>query len=152
MMYFILAAVLVVLDQVVKIAVRSSLALGQQVVLIPHVLALNYVQNTGMAFASLSGNAALLGVVSLVVSIALAVIIARRLLFRHRAGLVILSLILAGAVGNLIDRFALGFVTDMIEVLFVNFYVFNVADSCVVVGGILLVIYVLFFYDKLEKT
>jgi signal peptidase II len=44
----------------------------------------------------------------------------------------------------------MGFVTDMIEVLFINFAVFNVADCCVVVGGILLAIYVLFFWDKLE--
>lgn len=152
MIYFIAAALLVVLDQAVKLAVRSCMALGEQIVLIPHVLALNYVQNTGMAFAALGGQTILLGIVSLVVSVALVIVIAKRLLFRHPAGLAILSLILGGAVGNLIDRMLIGYVTDMIEVLFVQFYVFNIADCCVVAGGILLVIYTLFFYDKLEKT
>lgn len=150
MIYFIAAALLVVLDQVTKLAIRSALDLGQQIVLIPHFLALNYVQNTGMAFASMQGKAALLGAFSAIVSIALAVIIAKKLLFKHPAGLAILTLILAGAVGNLIDRVFMGFVTDMIEVLFMQFYVFNVADCCVVCGGILLVIYTMFFYDKLE--
>lgn len=151
MIYFIAAALLVALDQAVKLAVRSCLALGQQIVLIPHVLALNYVQNTGMAFAALGGRATLLGIVSLVVSVALVIVIVKKLLFHHPAGLAILSLILAGAVGNLIDRLLMGYVTDMIEVLFIQFYVFNIADCCVVAGGILLVIYTLFFYDKLEK-
>lgn len=150
-MYYLIAAALVALDQVTKFLVRSSLTLGEQVVLIPHVLALNYVQNTGMAFASFSGRATLLGLLSLLVSVVLVVVIAKRLLFRHPMGLTALTLILAGAVGNLLDRLFLGYVTDMIEVLFLNFYVFNVADCCVVVGGILMAIYVLFFYDKWEK-
>ena len=59
-----------------------------------------------------------------------------------------LSLILAGAVGNLIDRALLGFVTDMFETTFMDFAVFNVADICVVVGGFLMVFYVLFLWDK----
>lgn len=150
-MYYLIAAALVALDQVTKFLVRSSLALGEQVVLIPHVLALNYVQNTGMAFASFSGRATLLGLLSLLVSVVLVVVIAKRLLFRHPMGLTALTLILAGAVGNLLDRLFLGYVTDMIEVLFLNFYIFNVADCCVVIGGILMAIYVLFFYDKWEK-
>lgn len=150
-MYYLIAAALVALDQVTKFLVRSSLSLGEQVVLIPHVLALNYVQNTGMAFASFSGRATLLGLLSLLVSMVLVVVIAKRLLFRHPMGLTALTLILAGAVGNLLDRLFLGYVTDMIEVLFLNFYIFNVADCCVVIGGILMAIYVLFFYDKWEK-
>ena len=152
MIYFIAAALLVLLDQAIKLAVRSGMALGQQIVLIPHVLALNYVQNTGMAFSALNGQATLLGLVSLAVSVGLGVVIAKKLFFRHPAGLAILSLILGGAVGNLIDRLVFGYVTDMIEVLFIRFYIFNFADCCVVVGGILLVIYVLFFYDKLEHA
>ena len=66
--------------------------------------------------------------------------------------LLILAVILAGAVGNLIDRFFMGYVTDMIQVLFVKFAVFNVADIFVVVGAILLVIYVLFFWDRCERV
>ena len=62
-----------------------------------------------------------------------------------------LLLLLAGAVGNLIDRAMRGFVVDMFQLLFMNFAVFNVADICVVCGGIAFCVYFLFFYDKLEK-
>ncbi len=55
---------------------------------------------------------------------------------RHPFGRCTLTLVLAGAVGNLIDRVLQGFVVDMFNVLFMDFAVFNVADICVVVGGI----------------
>jgi signal peptidase II len=150
MIYFIAAALLVAADQLVKLGIRTSFVLGQQVTLIPNVVGLTYVQNTGMAFSSLSGQTAFLALVSLVASVGIAIILAKNLLFSNPYGKWPLALILAGAVGNLIDRVFMGFVTDMIEVLFINFAVFNVADCCVVVGGILLAIYVLFFWDKLE--
>ena len=64
----------------------------------------------------------------------------------------IVSAVADPVVGNLIDRFFMGYVTDMIQVLFVKFAVFNVADIFVVVGAILLVIYVLFFWDRCERV
>ena len=70
--------------------------------------------------------------------------------FRHPLGKVTLTLLLAGAVGNLIDRVFRGYVVDMFNVLFMNFAVFNVADICVVVGGIAAAVYYLFLMDKLE--
>ena len=76
-----------------------------------------------------------------------AVLLARNF-FPGWPGKLSLSLLLAGAVGNLIDRAFLGFVTDMFQTTFMNFAVFNVADICVVAGGILMVIYVLLFWDK----
>ena len=71
-------------------------------------------------------------------------------LFRHPFGRTALVLLLAGAVGNLIDRALQGYVVDMFHVLFMEFAVFNVADICVVVGGFAAVVYYLFFYEKLE--
>jgi len=70
--------------------------------------------------------------------------------FRPPLGRVCLSLLLAGAVGNLIDRALQGYVVDMFNVLFMNFAVFNVADICVVVGGIGAALYYLLLWDKLE--
>ncbi|MCD8188734.1 MAG: signal peptidase II [Clostridiales bacterium] len=150
MWYFIVAGFLVGLDQGVKAAIRASLALGEQVVLIPGVVGLNYVQNTGMAFSSLSGRTGLLTIVSFIATVALAVVLAKNLLFSHPLGKWPLTLVMAGAAGNLIDRLFLGYVTDMIQVLFINFAVFNIADCCVVVGGILVLCYVFFFWEKLE--
>ena len=69
----------------------------------------------------------------------------------HPFGVITLSVVLAGAVGNLIDRALFGFVTDMFNIQFMHFAVFNVADICVVCGGIAFCVYFLFFYDKLEK-
>ena len=70
--------------------------------------------------------------------------------FRHPLGKITLTLLLAGAVGNLIDRAVRGFVVDMFNVLFMNFAVFNVADICVVVGGFAAALYYLFLMDRLE--
>ena len=71
-------------------------------------------------------------------------------LFKHPFGKLALTLLLAGAVGNLIDRACRGYVVDMFNVLFMRFAVFNVADICVVLGGIAGGIYYLFLMDKLE--
>lgn len=151
MLYAGIVVVFVVLDQIVKYLVRANIELGEVVGFIPHLLGLTYVQNTGAAFSMLSEHTWLLTLISAVASVAIAVAIWKNVL-RHPIGKVILSLILAGAVGNLIDRALFGFVTDMFKTLFMNFAVFNVADICVVCGGIAMIVYVLFFYDKLEGT
>ena len=62
-----------------------------------------------------------------------------------------LSLILSGAIGNMIDRTFRSFVVDMIEVTFIDYPVFNFADCCVVIGAILLGIYILFIYKEPQK-
>lgn len=150
MLYVILAAALTALDQLVKFLVRANIPLGDSVPFIPHVMELTYVQNTGAAFSLFSGHTWALGIVSLLVSLVLAAALIKPV-FRHPVGRACLAVVLAGAVGNLIDRFALGFVTDMFRTLFIRFAVFNVADICVVVGGIAAGIYYLFLMDKLEK-
>lgn len=151
MIFFVIAALLVVLDQATKFYIRTTMAVGATKVLIPDWLGLNYVKNTGAAFSSFDQYTMILAIVSLVVSILLILAIAFKWV-RHPFGRFTLMLILAGAVGNLIDRFFMGYVTDMIQVLFVKFAVFNVADIFVVTGAILLVIYVLFFWDRCERV
>ena len=149
MPYVILTAALVGLDQLVKYLVLRHIELGAHVPFIPHVLELTYVQNTGAAFSIFSGHTWVLALISLTMSAVLALAIWKGF-FRHPVGKVTLTLLLAGAVGNLIDRVFRGFVVDMFNVLFMNFAVFNVADICVVVGGIAAVAYYLLLMDKLE--
>ena len=149
MIYYIVAGLLVAVDQVVKYLVRTGIELGGSVPLIPHVMELTYIQNTGAAFSSFSNSTFLLGVVSAVVSLGLIVVLAKKLV-RHPFGRWPVTLILAGAVGNMIDRFVMGYVTDMFRTLFIEFAVFNVADICVVVGVIAMVLYVLLGWDKYE--
>ena len=149
MPYVVLAALLVALDQLVKYLVLTYIPLGGHVPFLPYVVELTYVQNTGAAFSLFEEHTWLLALVSLVMSVVLAVALWKNF-FHHPLGKVTLTLLLAGAVGNLIDRVFRGFVVDMFNVLFMHFAVFNVADICVVVGGIAAAIYYLFLYEKLE--
>ena len=147
MLYYLIAICLVVVDQLVKWWVRSAIPLGQSIPFIPYVMDLAYVQNTGAAFSIFSQHTWILTLISLVGSVFLAVLLWKNF-FPGALGKLSLSLVLAGAVGNLIDRALMGYVTDMFQTTFIHFAVFNVADICVVVGGFLLVFYVLFLLDK----
>ena len=149
MPYAVLTVILVALDQLVKYLVLENIPLGQHVPFIPYILDLTYVQNTGAAFSMFNQHTWILTLVSLVMSVVLAAAVWKNF-FRHPLGKLCLTLVLGGAIGNLIDRAFRGFVVDMFNVLFMDFAVFNVADICVVVGGIAAGIYYLFFYDKLE--
>lgn len=133
MLYAVLVVALVVLDQVVKFLVRANIPLGGDVPFLPHILHLTYVQNTGAAFSLLEEHTWILTIVSLVVSVLLVVLLVKKV-FPRPFAMAALSMVLAGAVGNLIDRALLGYVTDMFETLFMRFAVFNVADICVVGG------------------
>ncbi len=149
MLYFVLAAGLVALDQLVKYLVSANIPLGGSVPFLPYIMDLTYVQNTGCAFSLLEEHTWLLTIISGIMSVVLAVALAKGF-FKHPLGKVTLSLLLAGAVGNLIDRALYGYVIDMFRTLFMEFAVFNVADICVVVGGIAAAAYYLFLYDRLE--
>ena len=150
MLYALLAAVLVAADQVVKYLVRTYIPLGTSVPFLPGLVDLTYVQNTGAAFSILSDHTWVLTLISAVVSVVIAAALLRGVV-RHPFGVTSLTVVLAGAVGNLIDRALFGFVTDMFDLQFMTFAVFNVADICVVCGGIAFCVYFLFYYDKLEK-
>ena len=149
MLYFVLVAFLVAVDQLVKYLISTHIPLGGSAPFLPYIMDLTYVKNTGCAFSMLEKHTWLLTLVSAVMSVVLAVALARGF-FKHPIGKVTLALVLAGAVGNLIDRAAYGYVIDMFRTLFMEFAVFNVADICVVVGGIAAAAYYLFLYDKLE--
>ena len=148
--YLIFAAAWVVLDQAVKFLVRAAIPLHTSQTLIPGLFDLTYIRNTGAAFSIFSSHTWMLTVLSGVATAVLLVLLLRRAL-PTRLGMLSLSLLLAGAAGNLIDRLAFGYVTDMFETTFMNFPVFNVADIGVVIGGVLLVLTVLLAGEKEEK-
>lgn len=138
---FVLVLVLVVIDQLVKHWVVASVALNTAHPLLPHVLALTNLRNNGAAWSILEGQQWFF---SLVTVVALAVILYLFYRWRHNPRLLLpLSFILAGAVGNFIDRIQHGYVVDMFETLFVNFPVFNVADCCLTIGVVWLVIIII---------
>ena len=110
--------------------------------LIPGVLGLRYTENTGMAFSMMSGKGWLLGVISLIFSAALVLLLAKKQFAPFpETGLL---LMLGGAAGNMVDRFAAGSVPDMIEFLFLDFAVFNIADVCLTAGCAIVAVSLLF--------
>lgn len=150
MFYAIFAAALVVLDQIVKYLVRANIPLGGSVPFIPYLLDLTYVQNTGAAFSILRQHTWLLTLTSAVVVLAMCFFLVKGF-FKNRLGLFSAALVLAGGVGNLIDRVLFGYVTDMFQTTFMEFAVFNVADCCITVGVPLLFLYVWLYVGKDEK-
>ena len=152
MLYICLAlfsVLIVVLDQLTKHLTVAHIALGEVIPFWDGVFHFTYLQNTGMAFSLFEGGRWFFLVLT-VAALAIMVMAVRKKWIAHPTGLWALSAIAGGAVGNLIDRVRLGYVVDMIEVEFMEFAVFNVADSFVVCDATPIVIYTLFF-DKPKK-
>lgn len=118
--------------------------------LIPGVLRLRLVLNTGVAFSFLEGMPLLTTILTALLLLGLLVwlIADRKLRPPARAGLI---MVLSGGLGNLYDRILNGAVTDMIEVLFVRFAVFNVADAAICIGALLTCLSYLFPGRKGER-
>ncbi len=137
--YLWITPAVIILDQATKWAARH---MTEPITLIDRVIGLRYTQNTGMAFSFLSDHIILLILLSVV-------LIAAGYAVLHRYALGTVSrtaamLMLGGAAGNLLDRLFLGYVTDMIELLFCSFAIFNVADICLTVGCGLMIFSLLF--------
>ena len=150
MLATIVIVLLVLLDQLVKYLVKTNIPLGSSVPFLPGILSLAHIHTTGAAFSMLSGARWFFVILTVAfVIFGMWVLLTGRL--RHSLGKWSWVLVLAGAVGNLIDRCLYGYVVDMFEVQFMHFAIFNVADIFVVVGGILFCIYYLFLHDKKKE-
>lgn len=148
--WIILCGLLVALDQWTKHLAAFYLSSGKVLPVINHVIDFVYVENRGAAFGFFQNTRWFLVALTVIILIAIIVYILKN---KKLDGLLMLSLtfIFAGGLGNLIDRIIKGYVVDFIRLLFVEFPCFNVADTCVTLGGILLAIYVLFFYKDAKR-
>ena len=143
----------VIFDQLTKIAaegVLSSLPGGTYDVF-PGFASFTYAKNTGAAFSMFSNATFALGVIALIVAVILFIVMLRTNKYRSKMLSLSLCFLVGGAIGNIIDRFALGYVRDMIQFTFVDFAIFNVADSFASIGAVLLIVYLIFFWDKSKK-
>ena len=148
MRYYLTAALVIAVDQISKAVIRMTMHVGDSVSILGDFFRLTYIRNSGAAFSMMSGQRILLVVIPIV-----GIIAALWYLHHHRGEHWTLygswALIVAGGIGNLIDRIAFGEVTDMFD--FSIFPpVFNVADIAVTFGCALFILYIL-AGDRLKK-
>ncbi len=144
------AALLIVADQLVKQWALSVLQPLRTIPVWDGVFQFTYVENTGAAFGVLQGEQFILVGVTGVLILVLAVAVALKKIPSPWMQWCF-ALIIGGGVGNLIDRVVLGYVVDYLQVTFITFPVFNLADCFVVIGAIIFVIGYLFL-DKGQPT
>ncbi len=151
LLYLIISIGIIALDQITKYLIRANLEYGEILRITPKFIWITYVKNTGAAFSFSFGSVGLNKIifisVSIIASIMLVYLITKT---KSKLELISYSLILGGAVGNLIDRIFIGGVTDFIWCDFPDFImrrwpVFNVADSSIVVAITIMIIFTLFF-------
>ena len=150
MLYFIIAVLVAAADQLFKKWIVASVPLSGYMTMIPGVIHLTYVRNTGAAFSIFNDMRLFLTILTSCMIAGLIVFLIKAKLSRLEK--LALSAVLGGAVGNLIDRVLLGYVVDMFEVEFMEYAVFNVADCFIVVGGILFCVCYLMDIVKEEKA
>lgn len=143
--YLLLSAVLVGVDQLLKWLVTLSMQPFESNVLLPGILRITYVQNTGAAFSLLEGSTVLLAVLTGIALIAaIFLMVSGRI--EKTSYLIPVSMLIGGGIGNLLDRIVRGYVIDYIDVSFWpfdSFAIFNFADCLVVIGTILLLVFLL---------
>ena len=146
MWYAIVAILILIADQGLKYWVTVNIPLDTgHVTLIPGVLELTNIHNNGAAFSMLEHAPHWIFILFTLVFAAIAVFCLRRNVVHGKVGRWSVVLVLAGAVGNCIDRILSGYVVDMFNFLFVRFAVFNLADVFIVVAGITLCLHVIFY-------
>lgn len=143
LLYLILSILFVIADQVVKMWTVNHFSLHEGMEFMKGIVSILYVRNTGAAWGMFEGK-----IVFFYLITAVAVGTLLYLMFKEKGKSKLLltaySLILAGAVGNFIDRIRLGYVVDMFKFEFIDFPIFNVADICLTIGVIFLFYYVIF--------
>ncbi|MBQ6631586.1 MAG: signal peptidase II, partial [Romboutsia sp.] len=145
MIYELIVLLLIGIDQVSKILALKYLKNIGSIPIIQDMFHLTYVENRGAAFGMFQNNQIIFVIIALIASIFGLYYLHKKKV--HMIGRVGIILIIAGAIGNLIDRVRLGFVVDYFDFRIIWEYVFNIADIFVVLGTILLCIYILFYED-----
>ena len=145
-LWIIIIALSVGLDQLTKYLISHSYEIGESHELIKGVLNFTYIRNEGAAWGMLSNSRWIFIAITAVMLVILPLVLYKYRKLHFLFGFS-LSLIIGGAIGNMIDRVFLGSVVDFIQAAFIDFPIFNVADSCVTVGAVIMFIY-LVFIDK----
>lgn len=133
--YFIITLLIITFDYIIKLKVKSNMNVGESIKVIGDFFKITYIQNKGAAFGMLQDKQ----IVFLVIGfITIAFLINLFLKTNDNITKTSISMVIGGAIGNIIDRLLYGYVVDMFDFSGVWSYIFNFADVCVVLGvGIL---------------
>ncbi len=134
-----IAAIVIMIDQIVKLLIRTKMKINTSIPIIPDIFNLTYTENKGAAFSILQNTQLLLIIVGLVFLYLLDYYIKKEKKF-SKLSIISLGLIIGGIVGNLVDRILLHAVVDYLDFTLINFPIFNIADSCITIGVILFII------------
>jgi signal peptidase II len=156
--HFLIAALIIVTDRMAKLAVASRIPLHDSIVVIPGFFRLTHVQNRGAAFGLFDSSPHEWKIALLILFSVLALVVVAGLLWKNSHSFcatgVGLSLIMGGAMGNLWDRLVNRHVVDFLDFFVGNYHwpAFNVADSAIVAGALLLVAQILFARSPDEQA
>lgn len=149
-LYFVIAALVVVIDQVTKYLIVTNVKPQGSSQVIPHLLDFVYSENRGVAFGLFQDATWLFIVLTSIV-----IVIFLFLLIKHyktsKLFAVSSALIIGGGIGNLIDRIRLGYVVDFLQLSFFR-PICNLADYAISIGTVLLIVYLIFFYRPKKKN
>lgn len=149
---FLFVGVWLAVDLLTKEFVYGPMAEGgPDIVIWDGVLRLTPVENTGASFGIFQGKTHILTIISIITVVVLAFVMVFSVKFRNGWYRSALILLISGGLGNIVDRLALGYVRDWIYFELIDFAVFNLADTGLTVGCVLLIIFVIFFYKPDDK-
>ena len=133
--YLAIVLILVTVDYIIKTKIKTIMQLGDSIDVIKNFFSITYVQNTGAAFGMFKNQKILFLIVGLVAILILLYSFSKT---DNKIVKISISMVISGAIGNIIDRLLYGFVVDMFDFHAIWSYVFNFADICVVLGVALL--------------
>ena len=150
LLILIVILILTIIDQIIKYLVVSNISIGSEKIIIDNFLKFIYIRNTGAAFGILSGN--IIFLIFITVLLIFYIVNEMKKNINNNLSLLSFSLILSGALGNLIDRVVRGYVVDYISFTLFNreMSVFNLADTYITIGVVLL-IYIVIKEGKNER-
>ncbi|MBQ7862310.1 MAG: signal peptidase II [Clostridia bacterium] len=141
---------LLVTDQVIKYFVDLKLKGGPAVVVMKNILQFNYLENDGAMLGMMGGKTALMTVLA-VVCVIVMIAVAFTGIIKDPVDYWCTLLMISGGLGNIVDRIFRGYVIDYIEVLFVDFYIFNFADCLITVAAFVLIFYQIYLICRDSK-
>ena len=145
------AALVVAADQITKYLVVANIPLHTQVDVLPGVVGLTYVQNRGAAFSSFQGAQWLFALIFVLFTVGVIWEYRKQSMGFTKFEWWCIAAIYGGGLGNMVDRLRMGYVVDMIDLEFMNFPIFNVADCFITCGAIALIAHMVFFNKTFWK-